>query len=86
MHPKARILIAAVIFSVATVAPASISSADNYSGDYYGGVDINQREIKGQREPINKFLLKRRGAAQTPDPGAAGTIDQSQPRRIMPSQ
>ncbi|MCA1444851.1 hypothetical protein I6F07_32795 [Ensifer sp. IC4062] len=72
--------------SVTTVAPVSISSADNYSGDHYPGVDINQRVINGQREPINKFLLKRRGAAQKPDPGATGTINQQQPPRTQPVQ
>ncbi|MDK1494645.1 hypothetical protein QN219_32525 [Sinorhizobium sp. 7-81] len=86
MNHKVKILFAATGAIVAAF-PMSYSLADNYSGDHYPGVDINQRVIDGQREPINKFLLKRRGgAAQKPDPGATGTINQQQPQRTKPVQ
>ena len=52
--------------------------------DYYEGIDINQRVINGQLEPINKFLLKRRVAVERPPPGATGTINtelEAEPRR-----
>jgi hypothetical protein len=81
MNRTARILVGAMACSIATIAPLSISSADTYSGDYYGGLDINQRVIDGQREPLNKYLLKRRGGAQRTDPGTTGTIKRTQPPR-----
>ncbi|MDK1388313.1 hypothetical protein QN224_23170 [Sinorhizobium sp. 8-89] len=85
MNHTGKILFAAT-GAIVTAFPASYSLADGYSGDHYPGVDINQRVIDGQREPINKYLLKRRNAAQRPDPGATGTINQQQPVRTKPVQ
>ncbi|MEY9200116.1 MULTISPECIES: hypothetical protein [Sinorhizobium] len=61
---------AVIVFSL-VLGAAAPTAAD----EYYDGIDINQRIIDGQREPINKYLLKRRDAAQRPDPGATGTIN-----------
>ncbi|WFU51303.1 hypothetical protein [Sinorhizobium terangae] len=80
MNRKERILFAAIC-SIVTVGPGSISLAEQTSGDHYPGIDINQRVINGQREPLNKYLLKRRGTVQSPDTGATGTINQPQPPR-----
>jgi hypothetical protein len=66
--PKKRTVI--ILFSL-VLGAAAPAGAD----EYYEGIDINQRTIDGQREPINKYLLKRRGATQTPDTGATGTIN-----------
>ena len=64
-----RIRAATIAFSMlwGTTAPAA-------ADEYYEGVDINQRVIDGERQPINTYLLKRR-AATKPDPGATGTIN-----------
>lgn len=76
MSKLSRIRTAAVALSA--VLGASVPASAEF--DYYEGIDINQRIIDGQREPINKFLLKRRGAVQRPDPGATGTIDTREQR------
>lgn len=65
---------------VALFAVLGASAPASAEFDYYDGIDINQRVIDGQREPINKYLLKRRGATQRPDPAATGTINTPEQR------
>lgn len=86
MKRSERVLASVIVCAVATIWPISISSAENYSGDFYGGVDINQRTIDGEREPLNKYLLKRRNATQENDPGAAGpqSVPQKRPTKPAP--
>ncbi|MFC0808639.1 hypothetical protein ACFHWW_24870 [Ensifer sp. P24N7] len=71
--PKKRTVM--ILFSL-VLGAAAPAGAD----EYYEGIDINQRTIDGQREPINKYLLKRRGATETPDTDATGTIN----RQVKP--
>ncbi|WP_457661385.1 hypothetical protein [Sinorhizobium medicae] len=38
--------------------------------EYYEGIDINQRQIDGKRQPINTYLLKRRAATKESSTGS----------------
>ncbi len=52
--------------------------------EYYEGIDINQRQIDGKRQPINTYLLKRR-AAQKPPSSATGSVPKPAPAAREPT-
>ncbi|MBZ7926452.1 hypothetical protein LAC79_32275 [Ensifer adhaerens] len=65
MKQKRSILFAAVVASMASIAPHS-SSAQECDGDYYAGIGANQHYTGSKRQPTNAYLLKHRTNQQQP--------------------
>ncbi|RVJ46151.1 hypothetical protein FB009_103200 [Sinorhizobium medicae] len=53
--------------------------------EYYEGIDINQRQIDGKRQPINTYLLKRRAATKEPPPSSTGSVPKPAPAAREPT-
>jgi hypothetical protein len=72
---RAMMVAFCLILGAAVPAPAD---------EYYEGVDINQRQIDGKRQPINTYLLKRRAAQERP-PAATGSVPKPAPATRAPT-